>query len=261
MELRVSLITLVYDIVLLPAMIYIWWFFFKRRNFYISELRPFVRDAVVFLFFAVVGRTLDLLDDFFIIPYDTELQAICYSVSIIGVIYTMMLYVITLERSYIPIKTPSPNGNTNGDNPSNALVGAYIVLGSRGKMFEIIKILKELRAPTIVFTRNPELYKGLEEFVVPIWVTQVSEKGVPPTALHIIQDKAIRFISQKGGSIVVIDCLEYLLIYNDFSAVFKFLVNLKDYIISTGKTFIIFVDENAIEDRQKAFLLKEFEPL
>jgi hypothetical protein len=265
MELRVSPLVLVYDLVLLPAMVYIWWFFFKRRNAYVHELRFFIRNASLFLFFAVIGRTIDLLDDFFAIPYNLEIEAILYGASIIGVIYTMIVYVLTLERSYIPVETPIERGESKNDSlkshGSKAPTGAYIIMGSREKIMKVLNTLKELHEPTVVFTRNPKIYRDLGEFVVPIWITQIRERGIPPTALHVIQDQAIRFITEKGGSIIVIDCLEYLLIYNDFKAVFKFLVNLKDYVLTMGKTLMLFVEESAIDERQRALLLKEFEPM
>lgn len=262
MDLRVSPLILIYDLALLVAIVYIWWFFLKRRNIYITDLRPFIRNAAVFLFFGMLGRTVDLLDDFFVIPHNSEIEAILYGISIVGVIYTMISYVLTLERFYIPVMAPPEDKKDSQEgNKSGGIVGAYIVMGSRGKILEVVKTLKDLGKPALVFTRNPDFYKDLGDFVSPVWITQIRERGIPPTALHIIQDQVIKFISEKKDSIVVIDCLEYLLIYNDFPAVFKFLVNLKDYIISSGGTLMLFVDENAIDEKQRALLLREFEPL
>ncbi|ASJ01414.1 DUF835 domain-containing protein [Thermococcus gorgonarius] len=261
MSLRVPLWKVVYDVILLLAITYIWWFFFKRRRIYVSGLRFFVNRASLFLFFGVLGNMLDLIADFYPVPYDYYLIEAFYGVSIIGSIYTMIAYVLTLERSYIPVVIPSDLEGRKDSLKSNPLAGSYIILGSRGKVFDLLEILKDLSEPTLVFTRNPDLYSDLGDFVVPVWVTQIYGKGIPPTALHVMQDEAIRFISEKNGSIVVIDCLEYLLIYNDFPAVFKFLINLKDIIVSSRKALIVFVDENALDEKQKALLLREFEPL
>lgn len=75
-----------------------------------------------------------------------------------------------------------------------------------------------------------------------------------------IQDYAIKFARENGG-VVLIDCLEYLLTYNDFSNVFKFLINLKDQLLLLGASFIIAADEKAIGEREYRILLNEFEPL
>ncbi|NJF25741.1 DUF835 domain-containing protein [Thermococcus sp. Bubb.Bath] len=260
MELLVPTYQLVYDVTLLIALLYVWYFFAKRWNRYTAELKPFIRSAVVFLAFGVAGRTVDLIADFVQVPYAGYLYVFFYGVSIVGVIYTMVVYVIRLENSYIPLASTSPSQPSPQDK-KDALTGAYLIMGSRGKMFEVLNVIKSFQRPTIVFTRNPNFYSELGDFVVPVWITQVTDKGISPTALHVIQDNAIRFVRERPGSLVVIDCLEYLLLYSDFTSVFKFLINLKDHVTSAGSTLVVFADGEALDERERALLLREFEPL
>lgn len=257
MELTVSYVRLIYDIVLLLAMGYIWLFFAKRWNRYTSELRPFVRNATIFLGLGVIGRLLDLITDFMNVPQQDNLFVGLYGISILGVIYTMVDYMLLLERKYLPTRVPVTSKPTSQD---SRLKGAYLAFGSKSKMVDIFNLIRSLKLPTLAFTRNPQLYSGMD-FVAPVWVTQATDRGVPPTKLHVIQDQAISFVRENPESVVLIDCLEYLLLYNDFTSVFKFLVNLKDHLLPAGAALIVIVDENALDERQKALLLREFEPL
>ncbi|ASJ06182.1 DUF835 domain-containing protein [Thermococcus pacificus] len=256
MELTVPWYILVYDVVLLVGMGYIWWFFLKRWNRYVAELRPFIRSAAVFIGFAFVGRLLDLITDFYPLPYQDAAFAVLYGVSILGVIYAMINYVLLLERSYIPPKTVEFKPNPSG------LMGAYVLLGGREKLVEIVKIIREHGMPALIFTRSPHFYAGLGELVTTVWVTQATDAGVPPTKLHVIQETAIQFAKEVKGSVIVIDCVEYLLLYNDFKTVFKFLTNLRDHIVlKYGSGLILFIDNAVLSEREKALLLKEFEPI
>ena len=260
MELLVPAYQLVYDIVLFIVLVYIWYFFAKRWNRYTAELKPFIRNAVVFLAFGVAGRTVDLIADFVRVPYDNYLYTFFYGVSIVGIIYTMISYVIQLENSYLPL-TSTPSSQNSPDDKPEALTGAYLIMGSRGKMLEVLNVIKSFQRPTLVFTRNPNFYSELGDFVMPVWITQATDSGISPTALHVIQDSAIRFVRERPGSLVVIDCLEYLLLYSDFTSVFKFLVNMKDYVTSAGAALVVFVDGDTLDERERALLLREFEPL
>ena len=258
MDLMVSTYELVYDVILLLAVGYIWLFFLRRWNRYTAELKPFVRNAAVFIGFSVIGRTLDLVEDFIEVPHLNALLVLFYGISIVGAVYTMINYVLFLERKYIPIDVSSYVSSS--PQTTSTLKGAYLVLGSKSKFVDVIELLKSAKLPTIVFTRNPHLYKGLD-FIVPVWVTQATDQGVAPTKLHVIQEHALEFTRKNPNAVVVIDCLEYLLLYNDFSAVYKFLISLKDHLIPAGSALIVIADKDALDERQRALLLREFEPL
>ncbi|EEB73475.1 DUF835 domain-containing protein [Thermococcus sp. AM4] len=258
MELIVSPYEVVYDVVILLAMGYIWLFFLKRWNRYTAELKPFIRNAAVFLGFAVVGRVIDLVSDFYPVPNLNALLSLFYGTAIVGVIYTMIKYVLLLEESYLHSRLSSYSSPVT--KTAVSLKGAYLALGSKSKFVDVMELIKSAKLPTLVFTRNPHLYKGME-FVVPIWVTQATDQGVSPTKLHVIMEQALKFIRENPNAVVLIDCLEYLLLYNDFPAVYKFLINLKDHLIPAGAALIVIVDESALDERQRALLLREFEPL
>ncbi|MCD6523447.1 MAG: DUF835 domain-containing protein [Thermococcus sp.] len=256
MDLMVSTYELVYDVILLLAVGYIWLFFLRRWNRYTAELKPFIRNAVVFLGIGLWGRVLDFVSNFIEVPHLEPLLSLVYGASLVGLVYTMVSYVRLLEkRRYISIPTSVSDSQTG-----KALKGAYLVLGSKSKFVDVIELLKSAKLPTLIFTRNPYLYRNLD-FAVPVWVTQTTDQGVTPTKLHVIQEYALKFIRENPNAVVLIDCLEYLLLYNDFPSVYKFLVNLKDYLTSAGAGLIVITDEAVLDERQRALLLREFEPL
>ncbi|AEH23902.1 DUF835 domain-containing protein [Pyrococcus yayanosii] len=255
----VPLYEVAYDITMLAVIGYVWLFFLRRWNRYMAELRSFARRAAIFLGFGFIGRVIDLVDNFIEVPYGEIATAILYGVSIAGVIYTTVHYLKFLEVKYVLV-SPSPK-IANNNSEEKKLVGAYIISGSRVKIVEVINMIKELKVPILVFTRSPEFYKGLDENVKIVWISQATDVGIPPTKLHVIQDYAIRFARESNHAIVVIDCLEYLLIYNEFSSVFKFLVNLKDHLRMLNSALILAVDEKALDKRQYHLLINEFEPL
>ncbi|WP_237710122.1 DUF835 domain-containing protein [Pyrococcus sp. ST04] len=188
-----------------------------------------------------------------------EVIYVTYSFIIFGMIVAITWYVRFLEEEYPFIIKPMERGSPGGN--GEKLLGAYIVSGARSRIVDLINMIRELNAPILVFTRSPDFYRGLGENIRTVWITQASEEGIPPTKLHVIQEYAIRFAKENGYAVIIIDCLEYLLIYNEFPSVFKFLVNLKDHLLMLNSALVLAVDEKALEQRQYTLLLNEFEPL
>ncbi|MDN5320197.1 MAG: hypothetical protein PWP49_617 [Thermococcaceae archaeon] len=257
MGIGVLLPIVLYDVTLLFAVGYVWLFFLKRWNRYTAELKPLIQKAAIFLSIALLGRFIDLVTDFYSSVYQEGILTLLYGISILGVIYTMVSYVQTLEKSYIPITKAS----ASGPQIENGMHGAYIVSGSKERLTEITKLLKERTSPALIFTRSPEFYHSLSEFATTVWITGATDTGISPTKLHVIQDMAIQFAKEAKGAVIVIDCIEYLLLYNDFPSIFKFLASLKDHLLMLNASLIVTVDENAIDQKEYRLLLNEFEPL
>ncbi len=255
MVLTVPYYTLLYDVVVFLAILYIWVFFLKRWDRYVAELKPFIRNATIFLGFGVVGRLLDIIADFVIFPHADVVLAFFYGVSIIGVIYTMVHYVLIFERYYLP---PSARtGSGGGRKPT----GSYVLFTDRDGVGKIVDLLRSSGGPSLVFTRSPDRYRGNGDNVVSVWITQATDKGVSPTKLHVLQERAIGFMRENPGGVVVLDDIDYLLMYNEFPILFRFLVAVKDYAAINGSTFVVAVSRKSIGDKEHALLLNEFKPL
>lgn len=94
-----------------------------------------------------------------------------------------------------------------------------------------------------------------------IWLSRIEEKdAIDPTKLHVLQDEIIRFLVEMSGKAVVyFEGIEYLILYNDFSSVAKFLFSLKDYVTSNESLLILYLPPSVLDKTQESVLLKEFQ--
>ncbi len=60
--------------------------------------------------------------------------------------------------------------------------------------------------------------------------------------------------------LVILDGLEHLLLYNDFRSVMKLLSALRDYMILTGSTLIVAIEEDTLQKTQLSILRRELPP-
>ncbi|WP_158508409.1 DUF835 domain-containing protein [Thermococcus barophilus] len=229
-----------------------------RIKKYPLTLRKPMILATLFTGIGALGRFIDLLALFISVPYYSEIHIITHILSVCGIIAVFIMLIFALERYYIPLA--SSLQQTTSEEKKFAS-GAYVVF-SKDRLIDVIEMVKDIKSPTLVITRSPHIYESMKtENLITTWVTQVPGKGIPPTALHVIGDMAIKFAEENKNATVIIDCIEYLILYNDFKAVFKFLVNIKDYLMVKNATLIIFADRDSLSQSEISLILKEFEPL
>jgi len=265
MGLIVSPYVLILDLILAVAIGYALFFLYRRIGKYDVELNILIKYSFIFLLLAEIGRLLDLVDDFCCRTDFVLAEGTLYFVSIVGVIYTVIRYIMLVELRYMP--SVAMNAGTRVKSrprvpkqSSPFSVGAYVIF-SRYRLSDVLELLKDADFPMMAVTRSPSIYESFSKGNISVlWVTQVPG-GVQPTALHVIQDRVLRFVQENPGAVVIVDSVEYLLLYNDFKTVFKFLVNLKDYLLALRGTLMIFVDDTVVTPQEKSFLMKEFEPL
>nr|WP_239233773.1 DUF835 domain-containing protein [Thermococcus chitonophagus] len=252
-------LTLIYSLVITISLLYLLVFFIRRINRYSGKVRKAIVGLTGFLTLAVIVRAVETFGKFTGKSEVGAVTYVIYSFTILGMMIMITWYVKFLEEEYPFIIQPQKKVGENGG--GEKLIGAYIISGARSRIVDLINMIKELNAPILIFTRSPDFYKDLGENVRVVWITQASDEGIPPTKLHVIQEYAIRFAKENNYAVIIIDCLEYLLIYNEFPSVFKFLVNLKDHLLMLNSALVLAVDEKALEPRQYTLLLNEFEPL
>jgi len=224
-----------------------------RINKYPQNLRRLIILATVFSAIGTFGRFINLLALFINIPFFSEIHMLTHVVSVGGIVWTFILIVRILENYYIPLTSfVVPKERKSG--------AAYLVL-SPDTVQKVHTLIQEFsEGPVLVFTRNPQLYNRHKN-VKTVWVTTAGFEGVSPTALHVLQDMAIKFASENNNTTVIVDCLEYLIIYNGFRSVFKFLVSLKDHLVMRGATLILVVDPATLKESELSLLRREFNPL
>ncbi|WP_297464709.1 DUF835 domain-containing protein [Thermococcus sp.] len=250
---RVSPIFFITDIVLLVVIGYAAIYSLRRVHRYGEPLDRFIVITAVSLLLATVGRFMDVLDDFWLFPGPYyAVEYVLYFLAIVGVAYGLLSYISSVERRIFPI--PSEEGAGGELAPGGYL---YITGSDEGDFLKFLG--KCVHDPVLVITRDPWRYEGLEN-VRTVWVTPIGEGGVSPTRLHVLLDAAVEFM-RGGGKLVVVDCPEILVLYNDFPAVFKFLSSMKDYAISSGSTVLLLVEEGTLDERELNILSLEFTPV
>jgi len=238
------------DVVLFLVLGYAAIYALTRVSRYSDPFHRFIMITAFSLLIATVGRAMDIADDFSgapsILP---KLEVVLYFISIIGVIYGLVNYIGSIEgRLLIVPSNVEPNGGI--------VPGGFLYFGDRESL---LKFLASINVPVLAVTRTPWAFRGIKN-VQTLWITQASEEGVSPTRLHVIIDTAVKFF-KGGGRLVLIDCIEVLILYNDFVSVFKFLTTLKDYALNTGSALLVNVSEGALGEREINLLTREFEPI
>jgi len=250
MGLIVSPTILLFDVILLLAIGYAAVYSFRRINRY-SE--PFNRFLLIIFFstlLATVGRILDVVDDFFRVPpYVTVIEEALYFLSILGVMYGVISYIYAVELRMMP---RPPSGTSSG----SLSFGGFLFFGRRA---ELVEFLKGIDVPVIVFTRDPWAYENLKN-VRTVWVTTATDDGISPTRLHVLLDIAVNFF-RNGGKLVIVDCVETLILYNDFPSVFRFLTALKDHALSFNATVLLVLERETLEEHQEMILRREFQEI
>ena len=119
------------------------------------------------------------------------------------------------------------------------------------------------RVPVMVITREPYAEWVKRTGVTPeeyVWLTRVShERGVDPANLHVLLERAARFLRENPGGVVYLEGVEYLLLYNDFKGLMKFLIAVKDMAVLHGGHVIVGVTPGALKKEELSLLRREFE--
>ncbi|AEH25229.1 DUF835 domain-containing protein [Pyrococcus yayanosii] len=217
--------------------------FFRYRRAPGEFKKLFLAGLAMFVIGAIV-RAIDIAVLFISVPHYTTIHIVGHVVFTVGIVLTFVKFLLRMEGFFYPVGPEREFSKAAylGKTPQDAL-----------RLFnDSTKIL--------AITRSPDLYEGLDGVKI-VWVTGAGEKGIPPTALHVLGDLAIRFATENENAAVIVDCVEYLILYNGFNAVFKFLVNLKDNLLLRGAKLVIVVNPETLGKRELALLRKEFEDI
>ena len=109
--------------------------------------------------------------------------------------------------------------------------------------------------PVLAFSRKSELPEKWEVHLL----TMIDHPGnIRPTQLHKIIERARGYLREayleNVTGVVIVDGLEYLLMYNDFRSVLKFLATLSDYMAFYRGMLLLILDERSLEKRQVKIL-------
>ncbi|WP_461866215.1 DUF835 domain-containing protein [Thermococcus sp.] len=184
----------------------------------------------------------------------------------LGAIPITLSYILALSSSvhYIKrlaliTKTPFEEEKEEKYVPS----GAYLTLKTPYEIKELLMLMREKFNGLIVISRDP-LHVFLRTTGMKpdkyIWLSRVeAPESTDPTKLHLIQNEILKFISQRKGKVIVyLTGLDYLLLYNDFSSIAKFLFTLKDYLTMNESLLILHLPKNTVSNIQESVITREF---
>lgn len=147
---------------------------------------------------------------------------------------------------------------------------AYIINEKKPKLvFNIFKQVIDKNYKGICISRvNPatlQIYKTYTT-VEYYWLTKLDReansfgsKELPVTDLSKIASKVQEFMAQNRKSIVLLDGIESMINNTSFNSVLKMIENLKDYVSENQGILLVTLDFDILEERQKSYILKEFE--
>lgn len=128
---------------------------------------------------------------------------------------------------------------------------------------EYKKIKEKLKStPVLAFIRDvtdvPKAWRFY--FVTSVPFNDKIKETITPTNLARITEISYRYLqetSKAGGrGIVLMDCIEYLLVYNPPDSGMKFLTKLRDFIVVNEGTLILIVDKASLGEKLSAQLRK-----
>ncbi len=174
----------------------------------------------------------------------------------LGALFRAMMFIGMARYAFLPIKPP--------EMPLTELpTGAFYT--DSGRVLDVLIQKMQSSGNGILITRR-SLKDFKPKFPV-FWVTKVASgmmeeniMAVSPTDIGILIDLVKRYL-EKGHSLVVIDCLEYLAMENGFENAFKFLLSLKDTTVKYNGTLVAVVEPSAYPTKHMAMLTRELEKL
>ncbi len=179
---------------------------------------------------------------------------------LIAAVSRLMAAVGAVVFVFYPIKAPSKTPK--------------LVLESKALIFTKEETLRRhfpnlfKEANVILITRkDPEWIKqNMNQHNIAFWITRSSEGeingtsiyAISPTKLEILIDLVTKELIQ-GYNIVYMDAFEYIAVENSFESALKFLLSLRDRILSKRAALVVVLNLKALNEREKAILLREFE--
>lgn len=96
-----------------------------------------------------------------------------------------------------------------------------------------------------------------------IWLTEIDSKDpcLRPQELEMISHTITEFIDKSENSVVILDALEYLATYNDFTRVLRMIQHVRDVISTHKAVLLVSINPATLEERQAQLLLRELEEL
>ncbi len=129
-----------------------------------------------------------------------------------------------------------------------------VTMENRDSFYPLIPKFSEGIKVFVAMRESPKIFEENENLKV-IWITDIVGKNrIKPHNLTILTDNIIKFLEGNTKRIVVIDCLEYLLLYNDFVNVVRNVELINSYAMEYNSLVILIIDNNAYTTKEYSLL-------
>ena len=121
-----------------------------------------------------------------------------------------------------------------------------LIIGS-SEYEEIKRMLEEF--PVLAFIRMIRDVPSTWRYYFVTTAGDERENAISPTDLGKISELSYRYLKateEKGRGIILIDCVEYLLMYNELNSVLKFLTKLRDFVKLYNGTLVLVIEKEAL---------------
>ncbi len=162
-----------------------------------------------------------------------------------------LVLIAFLTLCYISLLTSEKFMGISGYSGESSLEPGVIIVGPE-KFEELKKELEDI--PVLLFTRKPE---GVPEKWMVYFITSALPCGGNalsstdlPRIGELIYNYYHRMKEMGLNGVVILNALEYLIMYNGFSPTLKLLAKLRDFAQLHGGTLVIVTEREAFEDRE-----------
>lgn len=115
--------------------------------------------------------------------------------------------------------------------------------------------------PHLWITDRPSMLSAEGAQVLRVTTVGGQEGTVDPKRLGDLRAAAAAFVSGDASSLVILDCLEYLVLHNGAERVLRALADLHDEVTMNGGSLIVLVDARLSNPRLVAWLERELDLL
>jgi hypothetical protein len=95
-----------------------------------------------------------------------------------------------------------------------------------------------------------------------LWLTdKPGPDSIDPSSINVLMHTTLQFLRKSNGSVVLLDGLDYLRLFNRPQEVMQLLYGLRDAAIVTGSKLIVTVNPEGLGERELPLMERELEPI
>jgi len=102
---------------------------------------------------------------------------------------------------------------------------------------------------------------GFKDVRIAWMATEAGQEVVDPTKPGLMAHSIMEFLSKTKNGVVLLDGIESVMVYNDFSKALRMLEQINDFVMQYQGYLIVPIDPKAFDSRDRAMLMRNFENL